>query len=61
MKAIAEALHALVGDRQLRERFGRAARERVEAFFSQERIASETLELYVEALAHTSPRARASA
>ena len=44
--ALAEALRRLAGDSGLRQRLGRAARQRVMDHFSQERIATETLALY---------------
>ena len=51
IEAIADALQILLLDRDLRDRLGRAARARVEAWFSQERIVAETLALYEEMLA----------
>lgn len=59
--AIAAALLRLLEDSEARRRFGGAARARVEASFSQERIADETLNLYADLIRQMSPRALASA
>ncbi len=45
---LAEAINALLRAPQKRERMGRAARERVEAYFSWQRIAERTLHYYRE-------------
>jgi glycosyltransferase involved in cell wall biosynthesis len=49
---IAERVNRLMGDPQLRERFGKAGRKRVEQHFSWTAIAEKTKRLYenVEAL-----------
>ena len=44
--ALAGALRRLAGDAALRQRMGAAARHRAVEYFSQDRIASETLALY---------------
>jgi glycosyltransferase involved in cell wall biosynthesis len=49
-EALALALERLLGDAALRERLGRAARERVIENFRWERAARETAEVYREAL-----------
>lgn len=57
--AIAQALRRLIEDPVRREQMGAAARARVEQVFSQERIATQTLELYAEILAsNQAPSAR---
>jgi rhamnosyl/mannosyltransferase len=48
--ALAAALRRLVGDVELRTRLGRAARARVEAEFTAERMAARTVALYREVL-----------
>jgi glycosyltransferase involved in cell wall biosynthesis len=48
--ALAQALDQLLGDAALRERLGRAARERVIENFRWERAARETAEVYREAI-----------
>jgi rhamnosyl/mannosyltransferase len=50
-EALAEALNRLLDDPGLRDRMGRAARERVEREFRAERMISSTLEVYREVLA----------
>jgi glycosyltransferase involved in cell wall biosynthesis len=57
--ALAAAINRLLGDAELRERFGRAARDRVEREFSTETMVSRTLELYRDVLAGGSPAGRA--
>ncbi|MBI1389246.1 MAG: glycosyltransferase [bacterium] len=44
--ALAGSINRLLNDDALRERFGRAARERVEALFTQERMCQRILEIY---------------
>jgi glycosyltransferase involved in cell wall biosynthesis len=46
VEALAAALVRLRDDRGLRERYGRAARERAERFFTVERMVEETLAVY---------------
>jgi len=48
--ALAQALERLLGDAALRERLGRAARERAIEHFRWERAARETAEVYREAM-----------
>jgi glycosyltransferase involved in cell wall biosynthesis len=59
-KAIATALARLVVDPDLRVRMGIAARARVEKYFTQDRIASETLALYADVVEGKSPCEHAS-
>lgn len=59
--AIANALGRLIEDSELRARMGTAARRRIEACFSQEQIAQETLALYADWLPQIRSRERASA
>jgi glycosyltransferase involved in cell wall biosynthesis len=49
--ALAAAINRLLGDAALRERFGRAARDRVEREFSTDTMVARTLELYRDVLA----------
>jgi glycosyltransferase involved in cell wall biosynthesis len=56
--ALAEALRTLIGDPELRRRFGRAGRARVEASFGIDRFRDEHIELYRREL---SRRGRSSA
>jgi glycosyltransferase involved in cell wall biosynthesis len=44
--ALTAALEQLAGDRELRARMGRAAREKAERDFDQQRVIDTTLELY---------------
>ena len=48
--ALRSALERLLGDPQLRRRFGAAGRERARAEFSWERVTDETLAAYAEAV-----------
>ena len=50
-KALADALRTLITDRELRRRLGLAARQYVEAEFSDARVQSDTLNLYAAMLA----------
>jgi UDP-glucose:(heptosyl)LPS alpha-1,3-glucosyltransferase len=52
---IAAAMRALEADQALRERIGRAARRRIEAY-TWDRVAEETLSVYREILAETAER-----
>jgi glycosyltransferase involved in cell wall biosynthesis len=45
-RALADAIAALAGDRELRRRFGEAGRRMVEAEFSSEKIGEQTVALY---------------
>ena len=49
--ALADAINRLARDPALRERFGQAGRARVEAHFSWNAIADQTLELYGKVIA----------
>ena len=49
-KALASAIEALVDDAHLRKIMGAAGRRRVERYFTWERIAKKTLEIYENAL-----------
>jgi glycosyltransferase involved in cell wall biosynthesis len=49
--ALAAAINRLLGDAALRERFGRAARDRVEREFSTDTMVARTLDLYRDVLA----------
>ena len=48
--ALADAINRLARDAALRERFGKAGRARVEAHFSWDAIADQTLELYARVI-----------
>lgn len=48
--ALAEAVNRLAGDKALRERFGAAGRRRVEAHFSWDAIAEQTLAMYAKVI-----------
>jgi glycosyltransferase involved in cell wall biosynthesis len=50
VSALRAALERLLGDRELRERMGHAARERVRERFSWTRVTDETIALYEEVL-----------
>jgi glycosyltransferase involved in cell wall biosynthesis len=50
---IAERVNRLMGDRQLRERFGKAGRKRVEENFSWTAIAEKTKALYENVELHS--------
>jgi glycosyltransferase involved in cell wall biosynthesis len=49
-KQIAEAVNRLLKDENLRRKLGKNGRERVEKYFSWERIAQQTKALYEEVL-----------
>lgn len=51
--ALAEALGRLIGDGELRRRFGARGREIVEAEFSLDRVVGETLKLYAALMRET--------
>ena len=48
--ALADAVNRLAGDKALRDKFGAAGRKRVEAHFSWDAIADQTLALYAKVL-----------
>ncbi len=48
--ALAQALHLLIGDAAMRQRFGQRGRSMAEQEFSGEKVAAETLALYRELL-----------
>ena len=48
--ALREAVERLLGDRELRERLGRAARERARERFGWDGVIERTLEVYRRAL-----------
>ena len=57
---LAEAVNRLAGDKALRDRFGAAGRKRVEAHFSWDAIADQTLGLYAKVLDHHAQRSKTS-
>lgn len=56
-QALAEAILRLLGDPDLRRRMGEASRERVNAKFSTEHVADQTIAVYAECLQRPQPSA----
>ena len=56
--ALAEAVNRLAKDPALRDKFGAAGRKRVEAHFSWDAIAEQTLELYAKVIEEHAGRAK---
>jgi len=48
--ALAQAVNRLANDKALRDRFGAAGRKRVEAHFSWDAIADQTLDMYAKVI-----------
>ena len=57
-EALAQAVNRLAGDPALRDRFGAAGRKRVEAHFSWDAIAEQTLDLYAKVVEAHAARAK---
>ena len=51
-EALARSLQVLIADPEKRAAMGQAGRQRVERFFTVERMVAETAELYRQLLAH---------
>ncbi|GGO66816.1 glycosyl transferase [Microbacterium nanhaiense] len=59
-QAIADALGAILADDRVRDRMGRAGRERVEARYTWDRVAAQVEHAYLEALASGAHAAQAA-
>jgi glycosyltransferase involved in cell wall biosynthesis len=53
--ALAGRIETLARDKMLRERMGRAGRQRIEQYFTKEVVVAQTLKLYRAMLGSASP------